>query len=112
MSSTSQVKPGSARWFALLVAITTTVLVAFWILLGQRYSPENYKVAPMVCDTVEFAWLGGSLAAAVCGLVLSLRHHDAWRRLARGALPLAAVSLVILAKSLLGAPIRMYDMFL
>ena len=112
MPTTSQVKPGSARWFALLVAITAAALAAFWILLGQRYSPENYEAAPMVRDTVEFAWLGGSLVAAVCGLVLWLRRHDAWRRLARGAVPVAVVSVVILAKIVLGAPIRMYDMFL
>ena len=112
MSTTSQVKPGSVRWYALLVAITVAALAAFWMLLGQRYSPENYEVAPMVRDTVEFAWLGGSLAAAVCGLVLWLRQQDAWRRLACGALPVAVVSFVILAKTLLGVPIRMYDMFL
>ncbi|HXI83138.1 MAG TPA: DUF2079 domain-containing protein [Verrucomicrobiae bacterium] len=105
-------KPGSVRWFALLVAITATSLAAFWLLLGQRYSPENYEAAPMVRDTVEFAWIGGSLVAAVCGLVLWLRRHDAWRRLACGALPVALVSLAILAKTLLGAQVRMYDMFL
>src|ERR1035437_430153 len=112
MSTTSHVKLGSVRWFALLMAITAATLAAFWVLLGERYSPENYEAAPMVRDTVEFAWLGGTLAAAVCGLVLWLRHHDAWRRLACGALPVAGVSLVILAKTLLGAQIRMYDMFL
>jgi uncharacterized membrane protein len=112
MSTTSQVKPGSTRWFALLVAITAAALAAFWMLLGQRYSPENYEAAPMVRDTVELAWFEGSLAAAVCGLVLWLRYHDAWRRLACGALPVAIVSLVILAKTLFGAQIRLYDMFL
>jgi uncharacterized membrane protein len=112
MSTTSQVKPGSVRWFALLIAIIAATLVAFWMLLGERYSPENYEVVPLVRDVIEFAWLGGGLAAAVFGLVLWFRHHSAWRGLARGALPIAGASLVILAKTLLGAQIRMYDMFL
>jgi uncharacterized membrane protein len=106
------VNPGPVRWFVLLTASTAAAVAAFWVLLGARFSPENYDVAPIVRDTVEFAWLGSALATAVCGLVLCLRHRDAWRRVAGGALPLAIVSFVILAGVRLGVQVRMYDMFL
>ncbi|HVM62412.1 MAG TPA: DUF2079 domain-containing protein [Verrucomicrobiae bacterium] len=102
----------SFQHFILLVAATLASVAAFWILLCHRFSPENYEARPMLPYTTEFGWLGAVLFAAVCGLVAARRNRESWRRLAFGALPLTAASLLILIKWLVGAPIQMYDMLL
>jgi uncharacterized membrane protein len=112
MSTTSRTTTSSFGWFVLLIMEAVGTLAAFWILLGERFSPENYETAPIVPDTVEFTVLGGALVVTACALVLCARHRDAWLKLARGALPVAAVSLFVLLKPLLMARIRMYDMLL
>ena len=112
MSTPSPVKPASIRWFILLMAIAVAFIAAFWVLLGLRYSPENYEAAPMVRDITELAWFGGALVAAISGMVMLLRRPAVWRSLTVGAIPVAAISVLILLKTQFGAPIRMYDMLL
>jgi hypothetical protein len=112
MSTTSRPTTSSFGWFALLIMEAIGGLATFWILLGERFSPENYETAPIIPDTVEFTLLGGALIATVWALVLCARHRDAWSKWARGALPVAAISFFVLLKTLLMAHIRMYDMLL
>ena len=112
MAATSRTTSGNSGWFLLLVVTTGVALAAFWVLLGERFSPENYEVAQIVPDNVEFILLGAALAVAAAVWVVSIRHREAWRRLALGALPVAAVSLLVIAKALLISRIRMYDMLL
>lgn len=112
MAATSRTSTGNSGWFLLLVVTTGLALVAFWVLLGQRFSPENYEVAPIVPDNVEFILLGAALALAAGVWVVSIRHREAWRRLALGALPVTAASLWLIAKTLLMSRIRMHDMLL
>jgi uncharacterized membrane protein len=99
-------------WFALLTVIVAGVLAAFWSLLGNRYSPETFGATPCVPGTIEFIWFGGGLVVAVCMLVILSRPTGAWRDFARGAAPLAVVSLLVLVKVLAGIGIRAYDMML
>lgn len=100
------------RWFLVLFISLGFVLNTFWFLLNQRYSPEIYVARPIVSVTVESAWFGGALVAGVCALAMLSRRPDAWRSLARGALPLVVISLLVCAKTFLGFPIRTYDMML
>ena len=67
---------------------------------------------PIVAVTVESAWFGSALVAAVFALAMLSRRPDTWRGLVRGALPLVVISLLVCAKVLLGVPIRTYDMML
>jgi hypothetical protein len=112
MSTTSRTMTSSFGWFVLLIVEAFGALAAFWILLGERFSPENYQTAPIVPDTVEFTVLGVALVVTACALVLCARQRDAWLKLARAALPVAAISLYLLLKTLLMARVRMYDMLL
>jgi Predicted membrane protein (DUF2079) len=99
-------------WFALLGTVVAVTLAAFWTLLGQRFSPENYDAKPIVPDTTEFALFGGALILATCALALSVRRPEVSRKLLRGALPAVVVSLFVLVKTLLAAPVRTYDTLL
>lgn len=112
MSTASRTTTRSFGWFILLSVVAVGALAAFWILLGGRFSPENYEVRPAVPDTIEFVLLGGALVVTACALVLSIRHRDAWRNLVCGTLPVAGGSLFVLARALLFARIRTYDMLL
>jgi len=111
-ASPKPIGAGPFRHFVLLVITILAALAAFWVLLGQRFSPENYQAAPIVPDTVEFAAFGTALVAVVCAFVALTQRRDSWRRLALGALPVAVSSLLILVKRFLNAPIHLYDMLL
>ena len=102
----------SYRWFAALIVISLAALSAFGILLKHRFSPENYEARPIVPNTVDLVLFGGALALTIVSLVVARRHRETWQKLARGALPVAAVSVFILLKMLLIVPIRLYDMLL
>jgi len=102
----------SLLWFLLLVVIAVGALGAFWILLGGRFSPEDYEIRGITEDTVEFGLFGAALVVVVSALLLSARHRDTWRRLAYGALPLAAISSFVLVRAVLFERVRMYDMLL
>jgi len=96
----------------LFVGFVAATLVAFWALLGQRYSPETFVPVPVAPDTLEFVWFGGVLVAAVVALVVLSQQPRSWRTVAPGAAPIALVALLISGKVWLGAPIRTYDMML
>jgi hypothetical protein len=87
-------------------------LAAFGLLLDHRYLPENFQVASALPYTVEFPWFVAALVTVACGLVIFLRKNWLWRDAVRAALPLAASSLLVLARSLLRVPIQTYDMML
>lgn len=112
MPTASRVPAGAFRHLAFLVVMALGALAAFGVLLGERFSPENYQAAPIVPDTVEFAAFGTALVAVVCAFVALTQKRDSWRRLALGALPVAVASLLILVKRFLNAPIHLYDMLL
>ena len=112
MPTASRVPAGAFRHFVFLVVMALGALVAFGVLLGQRFSPENYQVLPIVPDTVELAAFVAAVVAAVCGLVVVTRKRESWRRLAKGALPVAGASVLVLVKQLWNAPIQLYDMLL
>jgi uncharacterized membrane protein len=113
LSSPTGREPASPfHHFAVLVLTILAALAAFWLLLGQRFSPENYQAAPAVPYTVEFVWLGAALVAAVSFLVAVAPKRHLWRKLALGALPVAVSSFLILSKRLLNAPLGLYDMLL
>lgn len=96
----------------LLVVSIVFALAAFCVLLGQRFSPQNYVATPIAPGRVEFILFGGALVVTVGLLLLSIRRRDAWRNLAYGAFPVAGASLLILATSLLIARIQTYHMLL
>ncbi|MGO9527408.1 MAG: DUF2079 domain-containing protein [Verrucomicrobiia bacterium] len=112
MPTASRVPAGAFRHLLFLVVMALGALAAFGVLLGQRFSPENYQVLPIVPDTVELAAFVAAVVAAVCGLVVLTRKRESWRRLAKDALPVAAVSVLVLVKQLWNAPIHLYDMLL
>jgi uncharacterized membrane protein len=112
MSNTPRTAPNPLAWFVLLMATAVGFVGAFWVLLGQRFSPENYDVRRMTPYKIEFLWFGGALVAVVCALTLSIRRRDLWRQRVCHALPVTAVSLLVLIKALLTIPIGMYDMLL
>jgi len=113
LSSPGGREPSSSfHHFLVLVLTILAALAAFWLLLGQRFSPENYQAAPIVPDTVEFVWLGAALVAVVSFLVAVTPKRHLWRRLALDALPVAVSSLLILIKRFLNAPPGLYDMLL
>ena len=92
--------------------MVAATLGGFWLLLGYRYSPENYSSCAITLDTVEFVWIGLALAAAVVTLVMLFPKREKWPVFVRSTIPLAVVSLVILAKSFLHAPLHCYDAIL
>jgi uncharacterized membrane protein len=92
--------------------MVAATLGGFWLLLGYRYSPENYSSCAITLDTVEFVWIGLALAAAVVTLVMLFPKCEKWPACVRSTIPLAVVSLVILAKSFLHAPLHCYDAIL
>ena len=96
----------------MLVAAVAATIDAFWLLLGHQFSPESYNSYAITPGTVEFVWIGLALVAAVVTLVLLFPRRDRWPASAMSAIPLAIVSLLILAKSLLHAPLRCYDAIL
>jgi len=102
----------SPHWFLLLIGFVGVALVAFWVLLCQRYSPESFLPVPIAPDTTEFVWFGGAVMAAVVGLVALSQRPQAWRSLTRDAAPLALVALLVSGKACLNAPIQTYDMML
>jgi uncharacterized membrane protein len=99
-------------WLHAVIAMVAATLGGFWLLLGYRYSPENYSSCAITLDTVEFVWIGLALAAAVVTLVMLFPKREKWPVFVRSTIPLAVVSLVILAKSFLHAPLHCYDMIL
>ena len=111
-ASPDPVAVNSLHHFVVLVLTIPAALAAFWLLLCQRFSPENYQAAPIVPDTPEFVWFGAALVAAVIFLVAVTPNRCLWRRLALGALPVAFSSLLILIKRLLNAPPGMYELLL
>jgi uncharacterized membrane protein len=96
----------------MLVAAVAATIDAFWLLLGYRYSPESYNSYAITPGTVEFVWIGLALVAAVVTLVLLFLKRNRWPACVKSILPLAIVSLVILAKSFFHGPLRCYDMIL
>jgi uncharacterized membrane protein len=102
----------SFLWFLLLVVIAVGALGAFWVLLGGRFSPENFEIRAITDDAVESRLFGAALVVAVSALLLSARQRDAWRRLAYVGLPLLAVSSFVLVRVVLFERVRMYDMLL
>ena len=102
----------SFLWFLLLVAIAVGALGAFWILLGGRFSLEDYEIRGITQDTIEFGLFGAALVVVLSALLLSARHRDLWRRLAYGALPLAAISSFVLVRAALFERVRMYELLL
>ena len=112
MSTTPRAPIRIFRHLLFLLATALGALVAFGVLLGYRFSPENYQALPMVPDTVELAAFGAAAVAAVCGLVALIGNRDAWPRLAVGAFPVAGASLLILITRLFDAPIHLYHMLL
>src|SRR5438094_797278 len=96
-------------WFSIIALVAVAALAAFWILLSQRYSPENFAAQPITPDVVEFAWFGAAMVGAVCGLVGLSKRKDDWRGLASGAAPLAIGSMLVLAKAGGHVGIRTYD---
>ncbi|MGO9243469.1 MAG: hypothetical protein ACLQDC_01680, partial [Verrucomicrobiia bacterium] len=100
MPTASRVPAGAFRHLLFLVVMALGALAAFGVLLGQRFSPENYQVLPIVPDTVELAAFIAAVVAAVCGLVAVTRKRESWRRLARGALPVTGASVLVLVKQL------------
>jgi uncharacterized membrane protein len=92
-----------------LVAVIGLVVLAFWFLLGFRYSPETYETAPLTPDTIEFIWCGLSLVAGVVSVVWLLRQRNQWRRFFWSTILLLAVAILILGKTLLGVSLRCYD---
>jgi uncharacterized membrane protein len=112
MPTASRVPAGAFRHLVFLVVIALGALAAFGVLLGQRYSPENYRAASIVPDTVELTAFEAAVVAAVCGLVALIRKRESWRSLAKGALPLTGASVLVLVKQLCNVPIHLYDMLL
>ncbi len=112
MPTPSRIPAGAFRHLVFLVVMALGALAAFGVLLGKRYSPDNYQAVSIVPDTVEFAAFGAAVVAAVSGLVVLIRKRESWRRFAVGALPVAGASVLILAKRLWNAPIQLYDMLL
>ncbi|MGD0060993.1 MAG: DUF2079 domain-containing protein [Verrucomicrobiia bacterium] len=112
MPTASRVPAGAFRHLVFLVVMALGVLAAFGVLLGQRFSPENYQVVPTVPDTVELTAFGAAVVAAVCAFVVLTRKRDSWSRLAKGALPVAGASVLVLVKQLWNVPIHLYDMLL
>ena len=112
MSPGESRKTKPLRWYLLLIGIAAVTLGAFWVLLGQRYSPETFIPVPVAPDTIEFGLFGGALIAVVVALVALTRWPETWRSRVSSAIPLALVALLVSAKALLGAPIRTYDMLL
>ena len=70
MSTTSRTTTSSFGWFVFLIVEAFGTLAAFWILLGARFSPENYQTALIVPGAVEFSVLGVALVLTACALVL------------------------------------------
>ncbi len=112
MPTASRVPAGAFRHLVFLVVMALGVLAAFGVLLGQRFSPENYQVVPTVPDTVELTAFGAAVVAAVCAFVVLTRKRESWQRLAKGALPVAGASVLVLVKQLWNVPIHLYDMLL
>ena len=112
MSTAAHASTGTFRQLIFLLVTALGALAAFGVLLGYRFSPENYQSLPIVPDTVELAAFATAVAAAVCGLVALIGNRDAWPRLAIGALPAAGASLLILITRLFNAPIHLYHMLL
>jgi hypothetical protein len=112
MPTASRVPAGAFRHLVFLVVMALGVLAAFGVLLGQRYSPENYHVVSIAPDMVELAAFGAAVVAAVFGLVALARKRESWRMFAVGALPVAGASVLVLVKQLWNAPIHLYDMLL
>jgi len=110
MSSGDHPTATSPRWPVLLIGFLIVALVAFWAVLGQRYSPETFLPVPIAPDTIEFAWFGVAVVAAVIALVSLGRHPRAGQGLIWGAAPLAFVALLVTVKVWVRAPIRTYDM--
>jgi uncharacterized membrane protein len=112
MPTPSRVPAGAFRHLLFLVVMALGALAAFGVLLGDRFSPENYQVLPIVPDTIELAAFVAAVVAAVSGFVVLTRKRESWRRLAKDALPVAGASVLILLKQLWNAPIHLYDMLL
>ena len=112
MSAISRKTTGSFGWLVLLIVILVFALAAFCVLLGQRFSPENYVATPIMPGAIEFVLFGSALVATVGSLLLSIRRREAWRNMAYGALPVGGASLLILATSLLIARIQTFHMLL
>ena len=112
MSTVSRTAARDGAWFVLLAVVAVATLGGFWILLGQRFSPETFEVVPIAPYTLELVWFGSALVATVCALVVAARRPSAWRTLALGALPLAIVAVLVVGKALFRVPIRTCDTML
>lgn len=112
MPTASRVPAGAFRQLLFLVVMALAALTAFGVLLGERFSPENYQAFPIVPYTVELTAFAVAVVAAVCGFVALTRKRESWRRFAVGALPVAGASVLVLVKQLWNAPIHLYDMLL
>jgi uncharacterized membrane protein len=99
-------------WRLALVVTAAINLSAFWFLLQYRYSGEHYRADPTVPGGIELTWIEVSVCVAIVAVVLSWRNADASRRLVRAGLVATAVSMIVLMKTLAGAPLRCLDAIL
>lgn len=88
------------------------ILHAFWILLGHRYSPENYQSRPVLPDTLEFAWIGLGIVTALIIVLRTWRDAELVGRLLRASWFVVAVCGLEIGLSLLGRTAQTSDVIL
>ncbi|MGD0015992.1 MAG: DUF2079 domain-containing protein [Verrucomicrobiia bacterium] len=96
-------------WRLILLIMAAVNLAAFWFLLQYNYLPENYHALPIGLDRAELAWIGISICVAIVAIVLSWRNADTARRFVWAGLLATVISMVVLVKTLAGAPLRCLD---
>jgi uncharacterized membrane protein len=98
-----------STWFLALAVIAALCLGAFWVLLGNYYSPEIYRALPETPGKLEIVWMLAFTTVTVLLLHSSGQRPDECRRWVYAGLVTTAATGFILAKRFLGLRPQVLD---
>ena len=105
-------RPRTVLPAAALTGLWALALGGFWVLLGNRFSPETCQVLPEPAGPLELVWLSVGLTAALVVTVSCWRDTNVCGQLVSAGRLLGMVCVVLLIKHWAAWPIKCYDALL